>query len=134
MNQGRIWCVVSPTVGLPLFLGAVAVTSLIVHASIMTHTTWMSSYWMGSKAKVAMDGTAPGQAATAAAKVDGAFSMTLTPVPATGTTPASFVITVNPATGTKMAQPVTGQQALATPANDTASTVSLQAANTKTAE
>ncbi len=28
MNQGRIWTVVKPTVGLPLFLGSVAVTSL----------------------------------------------------------------------------------------------------------
>ena len=42
MNQGRIWCVVNPTVGLPLFIGGVAVTSLVVHASVMTHTTWMS--------------------------------------------------------------------------------------------
>ncbi|NEP82323.1 MAG: light-harvesting protein, partial [Okeania sp. SIO3B3] len=30
MNQGRIWCVVNPTVGLPLFLGGVAAISLIV--------------------------------------------------------------------------------------------------------
>ncbi len=45
MNQGRIWCVVNPTVGLPLFIGGVAVTSLVVHASVMTHTTWMSKYW-----------------------------------------------------------------------------------------
>ena len=48
MNQGRIWCVVHPTVGLPLFLGSVAATSLIVHACVMTHTTWMSNYWQGS--------------------------------------------------------------------------------------
>lgn len=38
MNQGRIWCVVNPTVGLPLFLGSVAVTSLIVHYSVLTHS------------------------------------------------------------------------------------------------
>ena len=31
MNQGRIWCVVKPTVGLPLFLGSVAIISLLVH-------------------------------------------------------------------------------------------------------
>jgi light-harvesting protein B-800-850 alpha chain len=54
MNQGRIWCVVNPTVGLPLFLGSVAITSLIVHASILTHTTWMGGYWQGKAAKVAM--------------------------------------------------------------------------------
>ena len=28
MNQGKIWRVVNPTVGVPLFLGAVALTSL----------------------------------------------------------------------------------------------------------
>jgi light-harvesting protein B-800-850 alpha chain len=53
MNQGRIWCVVNPTVGLPLFLGAVAVTSLLVHASILTHTTWMGGYWQGGAKKTA---------------------------------------------------------------------------------
>ena len=53
MNQGRIWCVVNPTVGLPLFIGGVAVTSLVVHASIMTQTTWMSNYWQGAAAKTA---------------------------------------------------------------------------------
>ena len=31
MNNGRIWCVVKPTVGLPLFLGGVAVIALTVH-------------------------------------------------------------------------------------------------------
>ena len=50
MNQGRIWCVVSPTVGLPLFLGSVALTSLVVHASILNHTTWMGGYWQGGHA------------------------------------------------------------------------------------
>ncbi len=48
MNQGRIWCVVSPTVGLPLFLGSVAITALIVHWAILSHTTWFSAYWQGS--------------------------------------------------------------------------------------
>lgn len=45
MNQGRIWCVVSPTVGLPLFLGAVAAISFIVHFAILNHTTWFAAYW-----------------------------------------------------------------------------------------
>jgi light-harvesting protein B-800-850 alpha chain len=48
MNQGRIWCVVNPTVGLPLFLGSVAVTALIVHAEVLSHTTWYSAYWNGN--------------------------------------------------------------------------------------
>jgi light-harvesting protein B-800-850 alpha chain len=53
MNQGRIWCVVNPTVGLPLFIGGVAVTSLVVHASVLSHTTWFSNYWQGASAKTA---------------------------------------------------------------------------------
>ena len=47
MNQGRIWCVVSPTVGLPLFLGAVAAISLIVHFAVLTHTSWFPAFWGG---------------------------------------------------------------------------------------
>jgi light-harvesting protein B-800-850 alpha chain len=52
MNQGRLWTVVSPSVGLPLFLAAVAVTSLIIHLAILSHTTWLPGYYNG-KAKAA---------------------------------------------------------------------------------
>ena len=38
MNQGRIWCVVKPTVGLPLFLGGVLVISLLIHLAVINHT------------------------------------------------------------------------------------------------
>jgi light-harvesting protein B-800-850 alpha chain len=52
MNQARIWLVVQPTVGLPLFLGTVLVISLLIHFSVLTHTTWFSAYWNGAaKAK-----------------------------------------------------------------------------------
>ncbi len=55
MNQKEIWCVVNPSVGLPMFLGAVAVTSLIVHGAILTKTDWFAGYWQGGKSeKVAM--------------------------------------------------------------------------------
>jgi len=47
MNQGRIWCVVSPTVGLPLFLGAVALISLIIHWAVLANTTWFAQFWQG---------------------------------------------------------------------------------------
>jgi light-harvesting protein B-800-850 alpha chain len=54
MNQARIWLVVKPTVGLPLFLGTVLVIALLVHFALLTHTTWFSGYWQGSaKAHVA---------------------------------------------------------------------------------
>jgi light-harvesting protein B-800-850 alpha chain len=96
MNQGRIWCVVHPTVGLPLLLGSVALTSLAVHTAIMTHTTWMSNYWQGAKGRVAMLGTTATQTATK----DGAYSVTVTPVPGNAAAPASFTITVGPAAPT----------------------------------
>jgi light-harvesting protein B-800-850 alpha chain len=47
MNQGRIWCVVSPTVGLPLLLGAVAIIAFTVHFAILNNTTWFAAYWQG---------------------------------------------------------------------------------------
>jgi light-harvesting protein B-800-850 alpha chain len=47
MNQGRIWCVVKPTVGLPLFLGAVAVISLVVHFAILNNTEWFAAFMGG---------------------------------------------------------------------------------------
>ena len=59
MNQGRLWTVVSPSVGLPLFLGSVAVTSLLVHYAILSHTTWFPAFFQGGIHKVAMiDSTA----------------------------------------------------------------------------
>ena len=47
MNQGRIWTVVSPNHGLPILIGSVALTSLIVHYSVLSHVTWMGNYWNG---------------------------------------------------------------------------------------
>jgi light-harvesting protein B-800-850 alpha chain len=100
MNQGRIWCVVHPTVGLPLFLGSVALTSLAVHASVMSHTTWMSSYWQGSsRAKTAELSTQPSVAAVTP-NGQPAFVLSIAPVAGTpGKTDTSFVVTVSPSSG-----------------------------------
>jgi light-harvesting protein B-800-850 alpha chain len=69
MNQKEIWLVVRPTVGLPLFLGSVAITALLVHYSILSHTTWFSAYWEGhgKTAAVAAAPAAPAVAPMAAA-------------------------------------------------------------------
>ena len=48
MNQSRLWLVVKPTVGLPLFLGGVVVMSLIVHFAVLTNTTWFPAFFQGS--------------------------------------------------------------------------------------
>jgi light-harvesting protein B-800-850 alpha chain len=58
MNQARIWTIVPPSVGLPLFLGSVAIIALLVHFAILTHTTWFAGYWQGH-AKVSMSVAAP---------------------------------------------------------------------------
>ena len=55
MNQGRIWTGVNPQVGLPLFLSAVVITSLIIHYSILTHTTWYPAFMQGGQKKVAVE-------------------------------------------------------------------------------
>ena len=98
MNQGRIWCVVNPTVGLPLFLGSVAVTSLLVHYSVLSNTTWISSYWSGqAKAKVAsVEGTA--QAVSLNSSTGGA-GVTISVAPVAGNSAnaeTSYVITLAP--------------------------------------
>ena len=92
MNQGRIWCVVHPTVGLPLFLGSVAITSLVVHASILNNTTWMSSYWQGSApAQAALEETIS-PAGTKVSQTDPALVITVAP----SSTEASYVVTMAP--------------------------------------
>jgi len=59
MNQARIWLVVKPTVGLPLLLGTVLLISLLIHFSVLTHTTWFSAFLQGGKARPAATAMAP---------------------------------------------------------------------------
>jgi light-harvesting protein B-800-850 alpha chain len=109
MNQGRIWCVVHPTVGLPLLLGSVAATSLIVHACVMTHTTWMNSYWQGNAKVRTSDVSEPSKIAMAEPKGEPAFVLSIAPVAGTpGKTESSFVVTVAP---NPSAQIATGEAA-----------------------
>lgn len=102
MNQGRIWCVVNPSVGLPLLLGSVAITSLIVHASVMTNVPWMAAYWSGSwrnktvtGAPAASNEGGAANVADAAARGAPAFSVKVTPMPGVpGKSETSFVVSV----------------------------------------
>ena len=95
MNQGRIWCVVNPTVGLPLFLGSVAVTSLIVHFSVLSNTSWFGAYWNGHKAKAAsVEGATQPVAVNSSTAAPGVL-ISVAPVAATGPNgETSFVITL----------------------------------------
>lgn len=47
MNNAKMWLVVKPTVGVPLFLGAVAVGSFAVHVAVLSNTTWVADFLSG---------------------------------------------------------------------------------------
>ena len=47
MNNAKLWLVVKPTVGIPLFLSAVAVGSFAVHVTVLTNTTWVADFLSG---------------------------------------------------------------------------------------
>jgi len=53
MNQGKIWTVVSPSVGIPAMLGSVTIIAILVHLAILSHTTWFPAYWQGGMKKAA---------------------------------------------------------------------------------
>ncbi len=48
MIYGKMWLVVKPSVGIPLFLGAVAVASFAVHVALVTNTTWVKKFLNGN--------------------------------------------------------------------------------------
>ncbi|MCU0801520.1 MAG: light-harvesting protein [Rhodobacteraceae bacterium] len=47
MNNAKMWLVVKPTVGVPLFLSAVAIGSFAVHVAVLSNTTWVSDFLKG---------------------------------------------------------------------------------------
>lgn len=47
MNNAKMWLVVKPTVGVPLFLSAVAIGSFAVHVAVLTNTTWVADFLAG---------------------------------------------------------------------------------------
>ena len=42
-----MWLVVPPAVGVPIFLGAVAVGSFSVHVAVLSNTSWVSDFLSG---------------------------------------------------------------------------------------
>jgi light-harvesting protein B-800-850 alpha chain len=97
MNQGRIWCVVHPTVGLPLFLGSVALMSFTVHFAVLNNTTWMTNFFNGMPLKAASLETdvAPVAQATPAVKPTMAIEVAEV-APVLGDDTTSFVVKVKP--------------------------------------
>ncbi|ABD09124.1 Antenna complex, alpha/beta subunit [Rhodopseudomonas palustris HaA2] len=59
MNQGKLWTVVNPTVGLPLLLGGVATMAFLVHFAVLQNTTWVSAFMNGKVVAAAPAPAAP---------------------------------------------------------------------------
>ena len=53
MIYGKMWCVVKPSVGIPVILAAVAIASFSVHVALVTNTTWIKAYLNGGQKAVA---------------------------------------------------------------------------------
>lgn len=49
MNNSKMWLVVNPTVGVPIFLGAVAVGSFAVHVAVLSNTSWVDDFLQGKE-------------------------------------------------------------------------------------
>jgi light-harvesting protein B-800-850 alpha chain len=50
MKEGRIFLYVSPNVIIPIMFLVMVLTSLSVHYSVLTNTTWMSDFFQGAAA------------------------------------------------------------------------------------
>jgi light-harvesting protein B-800-850 alpha chain len=72
MNNAKLWLVVKPTVGIPILLSAVAISSFAVHVAVLSKVTWYNDYLTGQEL---------GSGAAAAASLDDA----------TTTAPAAYV-------------------------------------------
>ena len=67
MNQGKVWRVVNPSVGVPIFLGAVVGASLVVHGALRIKTDWVGNYWNGGSLSMKPKAVATAPAPTAIA-------------------------------------------------------------------
>lgn len=85
MNNAKMWLVVSPSVGVPIFLGAVAVGSFAVHVAVLSNTSWVSDFLSGvpmgtgdaTEAALRTDEATPQTAAEIIPAADGSGEFTI---------------------------------------------------------
>ena len=85
MNNAKMWLVVKPTVGVPLFLSAVAVGSFAVHVAVLSNTSWVSDFLSGKElgsgdmesAAMLLDTPDVAKASYTAQSVDGTREVTI---------------------------------------------------------
>ena len=63
MIYGKMWTVVRPQVGIPMFIAAVAIASFSVHLALTVNTTWVKNFLNGGASKVAAAAPAPAEPA-----------------------------------------------------------------------
>ncbi|MFN7857376.1 light-harvesting protein [Acidovorax sp.] len=54
MIYSKMWCVVKPSVGIPIFIAAVAISSFSVHLALTMNTTWVKDFLNGGAKVVAV--------------------------------------------------------------------------------
>ena len=52
MIYAKMWTVVKPSVGIPVFIAAVAIASFSVHLALTLNTTWVKGFLNGGAGKV----------------------------------------------------------------------------------
>jgi light-harvesting protein B-800-850 alpha chain len=57
MIYGKIWTVVKPSVGIPIFIAAVAIASFSVHLALTINTTWVKKFLNGNAPTAAVTQT-----------------------------------------------------------------------------
>lgn len=82
MNNAKLWLVVSPNLGIPVFLGAVAIGSFAVHLAIVNNTTWIESFHEGKginadSAALTEEGATTAKASYAMPNADGGTEITV---------------------------------------------------------
>ena len=48
MIYHKVWLVVKPTIGIPVFIGAVAITGFAVHVAVISQVDWYKGYANGT--------------------------------------------------------------------------------------
>jgi light-harvesting protein B-800-850 alpha chain len=59
MIYGKLWCVVKPSVGIPIIIAAVAFGSFNVHLQLVQNTTWVKAFLNGSAPAAVVSKEAP---------------------------------------------------------------------------
>lgn len=110
MNNAKMWLVVPPAVGVPVFLGAVAVGSFAVHVAVLSNTSWVSNFLAGqelgsgdSAALLRQEEAATAKASYVLPEVDGAQQVLI--VMPDGTTRTAVLQAETLASATPVAPP-----------------------------